>query len=178
MKETGIAGSAIGAMILALLVLRMPGRAPAPKSESPASTSASRANDKQPKEVPNGPWLASRNHFAGISPQCGGRGSVAGPPDSTRQTSGAASGSAAARRQQLWCIPQGEQVRAMMAIVADPVHTHMSLVFDRSLEAITLAAESSNYVMDRYWLPWQPVATSSADGSKQDEARTEAEPGL
>jgi len=182
-KETGIAGSAIGAIILALLVLRVPGRAPAPKSQSPASTSAG-ANEKEPKEVPNGPWLASRNHFAGISPQCGGRGSVAGPPDSTRQSSGTASGnslnnaSAAARRQQLWCIPQGEQVRAMMAIVADPVHTHMSLVFDRSLEAITLAAESANYVMDRYWLPWQPVATSSAEGSKQDEARTEAEPGL
>src|SRR6185437_4289350 len=89
-KETGIAGSAIGAIILALLVLRVPGRAPAPKSESPASTSAG-AHEKQPKEVPNGPWLASRNHFAGISPQCGGRGSVAGPPDSTRQSSGAAS---------------------------------------------------------------------------------------
>ncbi|HST78955.1 MAG TPA: hypothetical protein VLN58_10745, partial [Verrucomicrobiae bacterium] len=183
MKQTGIAGSAIGAIILALLAFRMPGKAPAPQRQ-PVSKASSSTNEKQGKEIPDGPWLASRRHFAGISPQCGGYSSVRSESGATQQSSGTLKRNtlnnavAGARRQQLWCIPQDEQVRAMMAIVADPVHTHMSLVFDRSVEAITLAAESANYVMDRYWLPWQPVSTGSSDESKQDEARTDAEPGL
>jgi hypothetical protein len=183
-KQTGIAGSAIGAIFLALLMLRVPGRAPASKSETPASKAASARNDQQQKGVPDGPWLASRRHFSGITQQCGSSSSVASQSGAAQQSSGAPkpnslnNASASEPRQQLWCIPQGEQVRAMMAIVADPVHTHMSLVFDRSLEAITLAAESANYVMDRYWLPWRPVSTGSSEESKQDEARTDAEPGL
>jgi hypothetical protein len=179
-KQTGIAGSAIGAIVLALLVFRMPGRAPATRSESSAAKSISQANEKQLKDVPDGPWLASRRHFAGITPQC----SSPVVAESTQKSPTASkpkalnNAAAGARRHQLWCIPEGEQVRSMMAIVADPVHSHMSLVFDRSLEAITLAAESANYVMDRYWLPWQPVSAGSSEGSKQEEARTDAEPGL
>ena len=184
MKQTGIAGSAIGAIVLALLVFRMPVRAPATRSESSAAKSISQAKEKQVKGVPDGPWLASRRHFAGITPECGGSSSATGQADSTQKSPTASTPKAlndtpAGRdRQQLWCIPQDEQIRAMMAIVADPVHSHMSLVFDRSLEAITLAAESANYVMDRYWLPWQPVSSGSSEGSKQDEARTDSEPGL
>lgn len=183
MKQTGIAGSVIGAIVLALLAFRMPGKAPATKSESSAAKSISQAKEKQVKDVPEGPWLASRRHFAGITPQCGSS-SATGQVDSTQQPPVASapkalnSATTGGRRQQLWCIPEGEQVRAMMAIVADPVHSHMSLVFDRSLEAITLAAESANYVMDRYWLPWQPVSTASSELSKQEEDRTDAEPGL
>jgi hypothetical protein len=56
-----------------------------------------------------------------------------------------------------------EKIRAMIAIVPDPVHTHMPLQFDRSIEALQLAAESRGYVIDRYWLPWRSDRSITAD---------------
>ena len=186
MKTPGIAGSAISAVILATVwILRAPGPLLSPAKDSQVRTSAGVAekNTAAVKLSQNGPWQASRRHFAGINhlPQC--QESAAGP-DSTA-LAGPASGTtpstqAVARRAQLWCIPGNEQVRAMIAIAADPVHTHMSLVFDRSVEAINLAAESANYVMDRYWLPWRPVSSSpdSSESSGKLEPGDESQPGL
>src|SRR5260370_7658898 len=59
----------------------------------------------------------------------------------------------------------------MIAIVPDPVHSHLSLIFDRSLEALQSAGAATQYVMDRYWLPWQ-LETS------EDSAKNEEQPGL
>src|SRR5260370_8162551 len=59
----------------------------------------------------------------------------------------------------------------MIAIVPDPVHSHLSVIFDRSLEALQSAGAATQYVMDRYWLPWQ-LETS------EDSAKNEEEPGL
>ncbi|HEY4676655.1 MAG TPA: hypothetical protein VIJ01_05820 [Candidatus Angelobacter sp.] len=75
-------------------------------------------------------------------------------------------------RSSIWCIPEGVPVRAMIAIVPDPVHSRLSLVFDRTIEALQLSAETINYVVDRYWLPWQP------DPAIQDNSDNEKEPGL
>ena len=60
----------------------------------------------------------------------------------------------------------------MIVIVPDPVHSHMSLQFDRSIEALQLAAESRGYVIDRYWLPW------SSDKSPPRLAARERQPGV
>jgi hypothetical protein len=45
-------------------------------------------------------------------------------------------------------------VKALIVIVPDPVRTHMPLRFDRAIDAVQLAAASMNYLIDRYWLPW------------------------
>ncbi|MFI5106295.1 MAG: hypothetical protein ACHP79_15340, partial [Terriglobales bacterium] len=68
----------------------------------------------------------------------------------------------------------------MIAIVPDPVHSHMSLVYDRSVEALQLAAESVGYVIDRYWLPWATPAAknSSAQQAAKDAGEKDSEPGL
>ncbi len=65
----------------------------------------------------------------------------------------------------------------MIAIVPDPVHSHMALVFDRSVEALQLAAQSMNYVIDDYWLPW-PTGNDGSRPSTRDQNEKEAYPGL
>ncbi len=42
----------------------------------------------------------------------------------------------------------------VVAIVPDPVHTHLSLFFDRSIDAIGQAAQQAGYVFDRATMPW------------------------
>lgn len=162
--------------MLALWVFHAPVAGPAAKQESvrprPSSVASAEKTSKSNSLSPqDGPWMASRNHFAGIwkAGECPPL-----PPIST-PAKGAADGEV---RQQVWCIPPGETVTAMMAIVPDPVHTHMSLVFDRSIEAINLATESANYVMDRYWLPWRPAALAGSAESSAREGMAESQPGL
>ena len=162
--------------MLALWVFHAPVSGPAAKQEPvrprPSSVaSAQNTSNANSLSAQDGPWMASRNHFAGIW--------KAGECPALPSTSALAKGAADTRLyQQLWCIPPDERVTAMLAIVPDPVHTHMSLVFDRSIEAINLATESANYVMDRYWLPWRPAALAgSAETSGQD-TLTESQPGL
>lgn len=42
----------------------------------------------------------------------------------------------------------------LIAIVPDPVHTHLDLLFDRQLDAISQAFQDSGYVLQRTTLPW------------------------
>lgn len=46
-------------------------------------------------------------------------------------------------------------LRFVIATLADPVHTHMSLVFDRSIDATQKSAESNGYLFSKSWMPWQ-----------------------
>ncbi|HEY2359878.1 MAG TPA: hypothetical protein VGK36_02090 [Candidatus Angelobacter sp.] len=187
-KRPGLVGSAAGTLLVATLFLRsgtpvasMPGtdskqeRSAAGQRKEP-QTSAPKKNSQA-----DGPWRASRQHFAGIQSenQCPGLqeepesrsgASPAGVTVALQRTS--RSTAAKNERSSIWCIPEGVPVRAMIAIVPDPVHSRMSLLFDRSVEALQLSAESINYVVDRYWLPWQP------DPGIQDNSDNEKEPGL
>ncbi len=43
----------------------------------------------------------------------------------------------------------------VIAILPDPLHTHLSLQFDRKIEAIQQAAQDAGYDYDSSWLPWQ-----------------------
>src|ERR1700682_1824622 len=54
-----------------------------------------------------------------------------------------------------WCVPQEEwaKIRFVIATVADPVHTHLSLSFDRSIDAIEQGATSDGYAFDRAVMP-------------------------
>jgi hypothetical protein len=72
----------------------------------------------------------------------------------------------------------------MIAIAPDPAHTHLSLLFDQTVEAIQLAAQSENYVVDRYWLPWDLGPKTdwadydSVQSASQDQKEKEEQPGL
>ncbi|MBV8674884.1 MAG: hypothetical protein JOZ33_15760, partial [Acidobacteriaceae bacterium] len=57
----------------------------------------------------------------------------------------------------------GPAAEAMIALVPDPVHTHLSLVFDRNIDAIQQALQdrtselASGWIYTNQWLPWDPV---------------------
>lgn len=87
----------------------------------------------------DGPWAASQDFFAASS--------------------------AAGACNNRWCIPTKEKVGVLLAIAPDPSRTHMALAFDRTVEAIQLAAQSANYVIDCYWLPWRSVTAPDAKGA-------------
>lgn len=71
----------------------------------------------------------------------------------------------------------------IIATLPDPLHTHLSLLFDRKIEAIQQAAQDAGYDYDSSWLPWETqehtfgtLADQDAIDSRKD-AR-EAQPGL
>ena len=57
----------------------------------------------------------------------------------------------------------GPAAEAMIALVPDPVHTHLALVFDRNVEVIQEALQdrtseaTSGWIYTNQWLPWDPV---------------------
>jgi hypothetical protein len=56
-----------------------------------------------------------------------------------------------------WGVPEGENTRILFVIatVPDPVRTHLSLSFDRSLEAVTKAAQQAGFLFSRATMPWE-----------------------
>jgi len=55
-----------------------------------------------------------------------------------------------------WCVPEPDSrtVRFVIATVPDPIHTHLGLFFDRSIDAIGEGAASQGYTFDRAVMPW------------------------
>ena len=45
----------------------------------------------------------------------------------------------------------------MVVTVPDPVHTHLSLQFDRTLEALQQALQDEKFTYDSSWLPWKNI---------------------
>jgi hypothetical protein len=56
-----------------------------------------------------------------------------------------------------WGVPQRENQKILFVIatVPDPVHTHLSLFFDRSIKAITKGAQEAGFLFSRTTLPWE-----------------------
>jgi hypothetical protein len=86
-----------------------------------------------------------------------------------------------------WGVPEEDHpfsIQAIIATVPDPVHTHLALAFDRTVDAILQAAARNDYVSSSYWLPWrQNFSTSKGlDFSEGKEpghdAERERQPGL
>lgn len=189
MKSTGLAGSTAGTLILALLFIRGVGFNATPRTEAGAQPERTEDQRAQSQELnpaassreEDGPWQASRRYFAGRPggdcpplPAKPESRNVASPSDANRlsQQTGHSPDKAERAHSSLWCIPSGVRVGAMIAIVPDPVHSHLSLIFDRTIEALQLSAGAMNYVVDRYWLPWQP------DPNSQESSARQAQPGL
>ena len=62
-------------------------------------------------------------------------------------------------------LPEG--MRLMIVTIPDPRHTHLSLQFDRTLEAIQQAAQDEKYTYDSSWLPWKSNSGQSGSSAKQ-----------
>lgn len=97
-------------------------------------------------------------------------------------------------RDDVWGIPPSAgsrpdvhepDVRAIVAMVPDPIHSHFALAFDRTIDSLMQAAADNRYLGSSYWLPWKslPGSTSSTEASptttQTDESRKrEQQPGL
>jgi hypothetical protein len=58
-------------------------------------------------------------------------------------------------KQEFEKLAQSEnQVSFAVAIVPDPVHTHLSLFFDRTIDAIQEGAQEAQWIFDRATMPW------------------------
>jgi hypothetical protein len=74
--------------------------------------------------------------------------------------------------------------RVLLAIVPDPVHTHLGLFFDRQIDAIQQAAQDNGYYFDRAIMPWNsrelPESTDFRVRLQQEHYQRcrEKEPGL
>jgi hypothetical protein len=57
----------------------------------------------------------------------------------------------------------GPAAEAMIALVPDPVHTHLALLFDRNVDVIQQALQdrtseaATGWIYTNQWLPWDPV---------------------
>jgi len=74
-------------------------------------------------------------------------------------------------------------LRFIIATLPDPVHTHLSLDFDRDAEAIQQAAQDEGFSYDSSWLPWdtdKPEYQLLLDQDVMDERqdRREDQPGI
>ncbi len=54
-------------------------------------------------------------------------------------------------------IPEG--IKFLVVTVPDPLHTHLSLQFDRTLEALQQALQDEKFTYDSSWLPWKKQAS-------------------
>ena len=75
------------------------------------------------------------------------------------------------------------ELQFVIALVADPVQTHLPLVFDRSVEAIQQAVQDSNYSYDESWFPWNISETKYDSVTEEEKAATmatslQAQPGI
>jgi len=76
-----------------------------------------------------------------------------------------------------------ENIRFMVATVPDPLHTHLSLQFDRTLEALQQAMQDEGYTYDSSWLPWKHLAATyqtlqDEETDEKNATRRELCPGL
>jgi len=85
-----------------------------------------------------------------------------------------------------WNVPTTDRpnVRFIIAILPDPVHTHLALTFDRGIEALQQAAQRMGYGFDRAILPWDvhPFSVPDDIGKRQaiiqEQRERESYPGL
>src|SRR5271165_1038967 len=179
-------GFAAGLVVAATLMLRSV--APSSAPDAPPSAAASDANAPQaPTETRDGPWIASCNYWAPVRP-------ASPPPRRDPEISGTIDSRPVdlhlnlpdSGKQERGCVVKNDtgkwgfpddfsqiQVTALIAVVPDPVHTHLGLTFDRTMDALLQAGSDNGYPPSYFWLPWK----SRGSVLKTAESPSDAEPG-
>jgi len=192
-------GFAMGAALVVALLLRPAGFSTTPGPET--SDGGSGTVDPVAASRGVGPWIASCKYWA---PARDSEPTPSKPPES--EPALVIKEGAAELRVRLdevdekkdlacggdpglrWGVPGDEagpiNITAMIATVSDPVHTHLALTFDRTIDAILQAAGDNFYVSSYYWLPWKNHATALRFAESPGEAEhghdpeRERKPGL
>ena len=189
-------GVTAGAFVLAGILLH-PFSGFSPQTAVPnigAAAAASKSIKADAKSASDGPWIASCNYWApsrmnreppDTSSVSVSFASESGQIDSRVKTS-AEKEAPCPGAQDRWGLPQASDgvtpdITAIIALVPDPLHAHMSLDFDRSIDALLQAGEDNGYVESYYWLPWQSpdnAGGGSPTAETDQEHMREREPGL
>ncbi|WP_419806873.1 hypothetical protein [Terriglobus sp.] len=147
--------------------------------EAPPHIASAQTLSSGTAEVGDGPWVASCRYWAAIDI------AEAGKRDTGRPTRCGEVGPEPAQRGDRaeppnafgWGIPNHANghvdVTTMVAVVPDPVHSGLALEFDRTMDAILLAAADNHYLSSRYWLPWQQ---HRGTGAKDEEGAANSSP--
>ncbi len=62
----------------------------------------------------------------------------------------------------------------MIALVADPVNSHLALTFDRTVESLMRGASTAGYSYVNYYFPWETaLAKNQSDVEKRKQQRDE-----
>jgi hypothetical protein len=77
------------------------------------------------------------------------------------------------------------EIRTIIAVVPDPIHSHLALEFDRTIDSLMQAAADNSYLGSNYWLPWRsprsPSASTEASPTEtwtEEDRDREQQPGL
>ncbi|MGI8772909.1 MAG: hypothetical protein ACR2JE_15915 [Acidobacteriaceae bacterium] len=188
----GIGATTLGAVLLAGMMFQSKtGTTPdAVQRKGAEALSASQS------ATSDGPWVASCNYWSAARTVAASGQETPSPPDATiAQMDGVklqlkSSGDKATCGTSPWGIPNygahDPEISAIVATVPDPIHSHLALDFDRSIDGILLAAADNHYLSSNYWLPWRSQVSTSSTGestsnatkpTEADSAR-ERQPGL
>jgi hypothetical protein len=75
-----------------------------------------------------------------------------------------------------WYLP--EHTHILLMTVPDPLHTHLNLQFDRTMDALQEAAQDEDYTYNSSWLPWMaqmPEFSGLNDQETEEKAMRERE---
>jgi len=75
-------------------------------------------------------------------------------------------------RSKLILPPDIPDLHFVIAIVPNPVQTHLPLLFDRSIEVIQQAAQDEGYSYDGSWFPWDNTVSDSDSLDDTEIAKT------
>ena len=196
----------VGAIVLAGALFRVVTDSTPKVSASLKSPPAHGAGSKTTSG--EGPWLASCRYWTAARWKAPARkekapepatGSEAGPQADSLADDPTTDCEAAGDR---WGIPKTSndangaspspaedvhklEIRAIIAAVPDPVHSHLTLEFDRTIDSLMQAAADNRYLGSNYWLPWRAPHSSSASTENsamamqtEDDRDREQQPGL
>ena len=192
-------GVAIGAFLLSGLLLRS--RSPTSSGQTaPEESAGDHSSVSASSEEINtqGPWIASCNYWASVRTGPSAASSTSpGPPvqiDVTEPARPTVQVEINQAAEELGCDPSRKwgipndgriSVETLIATVPDPVHTHLAMVFDRTIDDLLQAAGDNEYTSSNYWLPWKREPTSlneavqwGADTEPGHDPERERQPGL
>jgi hypothetical protein len=190
----GLGATTFGAILLAGFIFQ------AKSGSSPSSRQQSvTSSESTTKPVAGeGPWMASCKYWSAAQSAEPVAKDASSDPDATlHQTDNTAKTSTSDEAvcgpgSDGWGIPQAAdpahepEISTIVATIPDPIHSHLALDFDRSVDAILLAAADNGYLSSYYWLPWRShvntlsasESVSSPSSNGEEDSTRERQPGL
>jgi hypothetical protein len=115
-----------------------------------------------------GPWTASCAWFGTHDPNPRNRAELVVLNSNIPETLG--------HQPSDWCLPkEGAPVPNFLIVtLPDPISTHLSLYFDRTVDALEAAAQQQGLFLDQYWLPWPVPGGQAPPGDTAQDVRVTA----